>query len=100
MRMAGLLALAVLCIPLAGCMTAEERRAADDAKCRSYGFRAKTDAFAECLQRIDLARQARLNDDRYALRPLGRFGHRIPVDGLAAGQVRHLHRASKRNLNS
>ena len=50
-------ALAALC---AGCMTAEERRAADEAKCRSYGFTKKNDAFAECLQRIDLDRRAEL----------------------------------------
>ena len=43
---------------LAGCMTAEERRAADEARCRSYGFVHRNDAFAECMQRIDLARRA------------------------------------------
>ncbi|AZN97657.1 hypothetical protein EJ066_10380 [Mesorhizobium sp. M9A.F.Ca.ET.002.03.1.2] len=50
-------ALAAICT---GCMTAEDRRAADEAKCRSYGFVRKNDAFAECLQRIDLARRADL----------------------------------------
>ncbi|PTE10190.1 hypothetical protein [Mesorhizobium helmanticense] len=50
-------ALVVLC---AGCMTAQDRRAADEAKCRSYGFTRKNDAFAECLQRIDLDRRAEL----------------------------------------
>lgn len=50
-------ALALLC---AGCMTAQDRRAADEAKCRSYGFTKKNDAFAECLQRIDLERRAEL----------------------------------------
>lgn len=50
-------ALSVLC---AGCMTAQEQRAADEAKCRSYGFTKKNDAFAECLQRIDLDRRAEL----------------------------------------
>ena len=54
-------ALAVL---VAGCttMTPEERRAADEAKCRSYGFTKRNDAFAECLQRLDLDRRA---DMRY-----------------------------------
>lgn len=35
----------------AGCtmMTPEERRAADEAQCRSYGFSKKNDAFAACL---------------------------------------------------
>lgn len=51
----------------AGCQTAAEVRANDENKCRSYGFRAGTDAFAECLQRIDLDRRAdfratRVND--------------------------------------
>lgn len=44
-------------------MTAQERRAADEAKCRSYGFERRNDAFAECLQRIDLARRAALRRD-------------------------------------
>ena len=45
---------------LAGCttMTPEERRAADEETSRSYGFTARNDAFAECLQRIDLDRRA------------------------------------------
>lgn len=45
---------------LAGCqtMTPEERRAADEATCRSYGFDQRNDAFAECMQRLDLDRRA------------------------------------------
>ncbi|WP_159585804.1 hypothetical protein [Chelativorans xinjiangense] len=45
---------------LSGCatLTPEEQRAADEAKCRSYGFTSGTNAFAECLQRIDLDRRA------------------------------------------
>ncbi|PRD44239.1 hypothetical protein C5748_06500 [Phyllobacterium phragmitis] len=45
---------------LAGCttMTPEERRAADSRTCRSYGFRAQTDAFANCLLQLDLDRRA------------------------------------------
>ncbi|WP_353642811.1 hypothetical protein [Mesorhizobium sp. WSM2239] len=50
-------ALAAVCT---GCMTAEDLRAADEAECRYYGFVGKNDAFAECLQRIDLARRADL----------------------------------------
>ena len=65
MRTAGSIGLAAVALLLAGCMTAAERRTADEDKCSSYGFHPKTDAFAECLQRIDLARQARLNDDSY-----------------------------------
>lgn len=47
-----------LLLLLAGCMTAEEQRAADEDKCRSYGFTRRNDAFAECMQRLDLARRA------------------------------------------
>jgi len=39
-------------------MTPEQRRAADEGQCLNYGFRRGTDAFAECLQRIDLDRPA------------------------------------------
>jgi hypothetical protein len=39
-------------------MTPEERRAADEAECRSYGLKKRNDAFAECLQRLDLDRRA------------------------------------------
>lgn len=48
-----------------GCMTAEERRAADEAKCRSYGFTKRNDAFAECMQRIDLDRGANARASLY-----------------------------------
>ncbi|MEI5679887.1 hypothetical protein G6N74_19060 [Mesorhizobium sp. CGMCC 1.15528] len=56
----------VLAVTLAalagGCttMTPEQRRAADEEKCRSYGFTKRNDAFAECLQRLDLDRRAAL----------------------------------------
>lgn len=58
MRLLSPLAVAVLALTLSGCVTAEEQRAADEATCRSYGFRQNNDAFAECLQRIDLNRRA------------------------------------------
>lgn len=47
-------------LTLAGCatLTPEERRALDEQQCRSYGFRPDTNAFAECLQRIELDRRA------------------------------------------
>ncbi len=55
-------ALALLLVPLAlgACVSAtpEERRAADAAACRDYGFRPRTTAFAECLQRRDIERSA------------------------------------------
>ncbi len=60
-------ALATTAIGLATCqtMTPEERRAADERQCMSYGFKRGTDGFAACLQRIDLDRraQARYNSD-------------------------------------
>jgi hypothetical protein len=51
--------IAVLAV-IAGCttMTPEERRAADETTCRSYGFRRGTDAFASCLLQLDLDRRA------------------------------------------
>ena len=55
-----LTALAATALVIAGCQTAEEMRAADANRCLSYGFRPRTDAFAECLQRIDLDRRASL----------------------------------------
>lgn len=65
------MALAVL---LSGCMTPEQQRAADEEKCRSYGFKKRNDAFAECMQRLDLDRRARLRGGPY-------------VDGFAGGAV-------------
>lgn len=54
------LALTVL---LSGCLTPEEQRAADEERCRNYGFKKRNDAFAECMQRLDLDRRARLRND-------------------------------------
>lgn len=50
---------------LAACqtMTPAERRAADEAKCTDYGFRRGSEAFAECLQRIELDRRAEARAD-------------------------------------
>ncbi len=49
---------------LSGCMTAEQQRTADEEKCRSYGFTRKNDAFAECLQRLELDRRAEARENR------------------------------------
>lgn len=57
-------ALAATALLLAGCQTAAEMRANDENKCRAYGFRPNTDAFAECLQRIDLDRRAEFRATR------------------------------------
>lgn len=54
---------------LAGCqtMTPEERRAADAQTCRDFGFRKKNDAFAECMQRLELDRRANRRANAIAL---------------------------------
>ena len=51
---------------LAGCVSSEEQRALDEQKCRSYGFTQRNDAFAECLQRIELDRRAESRDRQAA----------------------------------
>lgn len=38
--------------------TDAERRAADETRCSTYGFRPATDAMAQCLQKTDLDRAA------------------------------------------
>lgn len=59
MRKSALIILATATL-LAGCvtMTPEQRRAADEQTCRNYGFRENTEAFANCLMRLDLDRRA------------------------------------------
>ncbi len=55
----------LLLMLLAGCqtMTAEERRDRDRQTCRDYGFRHLNDAFAECMQRLDLDRRVARRDN-------------------------------------
>ena len=60
-----LLALGLALPLLGGCTTSAERRTSDDATCRSYGFRPGTDAFAGCLQNIDLDRSAERRQSLY-----------------------------------
>lgn len=53
---------------VAGCTTTpEERRAKDVQTCRDYGFKKRNDAFAACLQRLDLDRRANYRANRAAL---------------------------------
>lgn len=54
-RLAAALLIGLAC---SGCVTTEDLRAADEARCRSYGFRALGDAFANCLLQLDLDRAA------------------------------------------
>lgn len=54
----------VLASLLTGCTSMNARqREADEDKCRSYGFTQRNDAFAECLQRIELDRRAERRAD-------------------------------------
>jgi len=50
--------LAVCALALASCVSPEELRREDEATCAGYGFHPGTAAFASCLQRESLARQA------------------------------------------
>ena len=61
---AALTALLLAATLSAGCttLTLQERRAADEGRCRDYGFKPRSTAFAECLQRIDLDRSAERRD--------------------------------------
>ncbi|MBN9072123.1 MAG: hypothetical protein J0H34_11085 [Rhizobiales bacterium] len=67
-KMPAALALLVLA---SGCttITPEQQRAADEAECRSYGFTRRNDAFAQCLQRLDLDRRAQRRADMLAMQP-------------------------------
>lgn len=64
MRLLISLAVVAVATVLSGCMSAQDLRAADEAKCRAYGFKHNNDAFAECLQRIELDRRAESRDMR------------------------------------
>lgn len=59
---------------LSGCMTAQEIRMADEGRCRGFGFRPGSDAFAKCLQNIDLDRSADRRALMYGPGPGPRFG--------------------------
>ena len=57
MKRLSILIAAALLLTACQTMTPEERRIADGNTCASYGFRRGTDAFATCLQRIELDRR-------------------------------------------
>ncbi len=80
MHIRKILSLLALGATLASCatMTPEERRAADEKTCMSYGFRRNTDALATCLQRIDLDRRADSRAFRYGNDPM-MWGWNRPV---------------------
>ncbi len=57
----------LLALACSSCVTLEERRAADEARCRSYGFKPGSEGFSNCLLQIDLDRSAerRYQFDRF-----------------------------------
>ncbi|WP_062223633.1 hypothetical protein [Aureimonas sp. D3] len=61
--------LPILALTSCTSVSPEALRGRDEARCADYGFRRGTDAFAACLQRIDLSREAdrraRLRDDPF-----------------------------------
>ena len=59
MRVAKFFAVAAMGLLTAACAsTRAEQRVIDEGRCRSYGFRAGTDAFSKCLLDVDLDRAA------------------------------------------
>jgi hypothetical protein len=66
MRVFGILATIAIVVTLGACETTSpaQQRAADDTRCRSFGFKRGTDAFSKCLLDLDLNRSA----DRRAAR--------------------------------
>lgn len=57
MKIASIAALG-LALLASGCVSLAERRALDEERCRSYGFRPGSEAFASCLLEVDLDRAA------------------------------------------
>lgn len=57
------LLLALLPLAAAGCVSAEDQRAADQNKCASFGFQPGTDAFANCMMKQNAQRDE--DDQRY-----------------------------------
>ncbi len=66
---------AVLGLLLTACASTADIRAADNGRCRSYGFRPGTDAYSQCLLDIDLNREAQRR--AYLNRPYVGFGYGI-----------------------
>jgi hypothetical protein len=72
----------LLIVFAAGCttMTPEERRAADNQTCASYGFKRGSEGFASCLLNLDLdrraANRAAMDDLRYNNPPIIFYGNR------------------------
>ena len=52
-----LIFLSTLLVTVSGCMSTEELRKQDAAKCSGYGFRAGTPQFAQCMMQADRQRE-------------------------------------------
>lgn len=77
MRKIRYLAVVAAALLLGACETTSpaQQRAADEARCKSYGFRHGTDSFSKCLLDIDLDRAAdrRARREELMLTPGPRF---------------------------
>lgn len=58
MKISTIAVLAAAALSAGGCVSVAEQRGMDEERCRSYGFRAGNDAFAQCLLELDLDRSA------------------------------------------
>ena len=58
MRIGRFFAISIMALLIGACASIAEQRAADEVRCRSYGFRKGTDAFSKCLLDVDLNRDA------------------------------------------
>ncbi|UUP19549.1 hypothetical protein NTH_04054 [Nitratireductor thuwali] len=77
MHLRSLLALGLV-VFVAGCatVTPEQRRAMDEQECLGFGFKPGTDAFAGCLQRIELDRRA---DRRAQMAAMDRWNEPVVI---------------------
>jgi hypothetical protein len=70
MTVRSLALVAGLAVVTTGCVTVspEEIRARDEATCRDYGFRARSEAFSDCLLKLELDRRAERRSQRAEFR--------------------------------
>ncbi len=58
MRIGRFFTISMMALLIGACASTGEQRAADEIRCRGYGFRKGTDAFSKCLLDVDLNRDA------------------------------------------
>jgi hypothetical protein len=68
------LAVVALVISLSGCQTTEERVAADDRQCQSYGVQPGSPAYVQCRMNLD--------NNRAAVKASERFGNQGGLVGF------------------